>query len=151
MNNAALRSKIAQLHPVVKDQLKTNRERIRNSRSQGFSSNFSEGDFILIARDDFMAGKKLSLRWRGPHRVVSSIIDHVYQVEDLRNGAFEDVHGSRLKFYEDPSLNHEAIMSHVVASETGMSVHRLMRLVDSDNRMMVEVCWRGLSESEDLL
>lgn len=150
-NVEALRSKIAQLHPVVQDALKSNRERIRDSRSRGSLPNFTEGDFVLVARDDFTAGEKLSLRWRGPRRVIRSINDHVYQVEDLRNGQVEDVHCTRLKFYHDPSLDTEAIMSHVISSETGMPVQRLMRLVDSDDGIMVQVRWRGLPESEDTL
>lgn len=76
--------------------------------------------------------------------MVGVLNDHVFQVEDLRNGAVEDIHGSRLKFFHDPSLDKEAIMSHVVSSETGMPVQRLMRLVEADTGLMVQVRWRGL-------
>lgn len=61
----------------------------------------------------------------------------------------EDVHGTRLKFYHNPSLNTEGIMSLVVASETGMPVQCLMPLVNTSNSVMVMVRWRGLPESED--
>lgn len=151
MNIATLKSKIAQLHPIVQSQLKSNRDRIWDSRSLGSLPKFSEGDFVLVARDDFTAGEKLSLCWRGLRCVVRSINDHVYHIEDLRNGAVGEVHGSRLKFYHDRFLNQEAIMSHVVSSEPGMPVPHLMRLVDTDDGMMVQVCWRGLRESEDTL
>lgn len=100
MKIAALRSKIAQLHPVVQDHLKTNRKRICNSRSRGLLLNIFECDFVLVARDNITAGEKLSLClcWHGPRRMVRSVNDQLYQVEDLRNGTVEDVHGSRLKF-----------------------------------------------------
>lgn len=42
-------------------------------------------------------------------------------------------------------------MSHVVASETGMAVQRLMRLVDTQDGMMVQVRWRGVTNSDDTL
>lgn len=39
-------------------------------------------------------------------------------------------------------------MSHVIASETGMPVQRLMGLVETKNGLMVQVRWRGLPDSE---
>ena len=40
-------------------------------------------------------------------------------------------------------------MPHVLSSETGMDVQRLMRLIDSDEGLKVQVRWRGFSESDD--
>lgn len=60
MSVSALRSKIAQLHPVVQNHLKTIRECVHNSRSRGSLPNFSEGAFVSAERDTFTAGKKLS-------------------------------------------------------------------------------------------
>lgn len=82
--------------------------------------NFSEGDFVLVAREDFFAGGKLCWRWRGPHRVDTPLNDYMFKVEDLTHGSFTDVHGSRLKFYSDSLLDTKAIMSHVLKSETGI-------------------------------
>lgn len=151
LNIAALLSKMADLHPIVQDSVQSGRERARKAMSRGSLPNFSEGDFVLVARQDFTAEEKLSLRWRGPRRVVKSLNDYVYQVEDLRNGIIEDVHGSLLKFYHDPSLDTERIMSHVLSSETGMQVQRLMRLVETDDGLMVLVRWKGLPNSEDTM
>lgn len=36
-------------------------------------------------------------------------------------------------------------------SETGMPVLRLMKLVDNDDELKVQVRWKGLTESEDTL
>lgn len=104
-----------------------------------------------MARSDFRSGEKLSLQWRGPKRVVKAINDYVYQVEDLRDGTLEEAHISRLNFYHDPSLDTEAIMSHVITSETGMVVQGLLKLVDTDDGLKVQVRWRGLPDSEDTL
>lgn len=103
----------------------------------------------MVARDDFSASEKLSLRWRGPLRVVRLINDYVYAVEDMRNEDIGDVHVSRLKFYHDSSLDTKAILSHLISSETGMVVQRLMSLVDYEDELKVCVRWKGLSPSED--
>lgn len=101
---------------------------------------------MLVARDNFTAGEKLSLCWRGPRLVIKAWSDYIYQVKDPRNGLLDDVRDSRWKFYHDSSLETEAIMSDVVASEAGMPVQRLMCLVDSDDGVMVQVCLKGLPE-----
>lgn len=42
-------------------------------------------------------------------------------------------------------------MPHVLSSETGMPVARLMRLVETPNGLMVFVRWKELSDTEDIL
>ena len=91
---------------------------------------------------------KLALRWRGPRRVIKVRSEFVYQVEDLPNGALEDIHDTHLKFYRDSSRNIDAIMSHDLSSESGMIVSRLMRLVESEDGLLVVVRWKGLPHFE---
>lgn len=93
----------------------------------------------------------MCLRWRGPRRVTKALNDYTFQVEDLRNGVLSIAHGTRLKFYHDPSLDTTAIMSHVLSSETGMPVARLLRLVEEDGQLFVAVWWKGLGKDEDSL
>lgn len=57
-----------------------------------------EGNFVPVAREDFAVGEKLSLRLLRLRRVFSLSNNHVYQIEDLRYGAVEDVHGLWSKF-----------------------------------------------------
>lgn len=40
---------------------------------------------------------------------------------------------------------------HVLASETGMPVARLFRLVEQDNKLYVLVRWKGFSDANDTL
>lgn len=75
-----------------------------------------------MARDDFFDGVKLALLWRGPIGMFKAVNDYDLQVEDLRNGSKEEVPGTRLKFYRDSALARNAIMSHVLSSETEMPV-----------------------------
>lgn len=61
MKIAALKSKIAQFHSIVQDHIKTISKCIRDSSSQGCLPNFSEGDFVPVAKDGFTDGKNLFL------------------------------------------------------------------------------------------
>ena len=42
-------------------------------------------------------------------------------------------------------------MSHIVNSDPGMAVQRLMKLVDDNGTLNIHICWSGLPESEDTL
>ena len=139
------------LRPLVQASLATNRQRLREHMSEGLIPNFEEGDFVLVARNNFHHGEKLCLRWRGPRRIIKAMNDWIYQIEDLRNGNIETAHASRLKFYSDSSLDSTAIMSHVVQSETGMPVARLMNFIEHTDGIKVQVRWKGLSAQEDTL
>lgn len=151
MNVSTLVTAMDALHPVVDASLHVHRNRARNTRSKGQLANFSEGDYVLVAREQFFEGEKLCLRWRGPRRVVKALNDYVFKVEDLRNGDHEDIHGTRLKFYTDSSLDEKVILSHVLSSETGMPVSRLLKLVDHNGDLHVLVRWKGLSKDDDTL
>ena len=141
----------AELHPRVNATLTTNRKKAREHASRGCLPNFENGDYVLVARSDFHAGEKLCLRWRGPRRVKKALSNYVYQVEDLRNGQLDDVHASRLKLFRDSEIDEVAIMSHVLQSETGMLVSRLMALEEHSDSLFVRIRWKGLENTEDTL
>lgn len=69
-----------------------------------------------------------------------TVSDSVYVIKDLRNRKKEDVHCSRLQLYNDQSLDEWALLSHVLSLETGMVVHRLMKLADAQDGLKVLVC-----------
>lgn len=70
---------------------------------------------------------------------------------DLRNGEKDNLHGTRLKFYLDDQMDTEAIIPHVLSSQTGMPVSRLMQLIDDLDGSKVLVRWKGLPTTEDSL
>ena len=47
---------------MVQDTLQRNRARSRQAASQSYLLIFNEGDFVLVARSDFIAGETLALR-----------------------------------------------------------------------------------------
>lgn len=140
---------LEELHPIVNNALQQNRKLSREVASQGVPAKFMEGDFVLVARQNFFKGEKLALRGREPRRVVKTVSNYVYNVEDLRNGSCSDVHARHLRFFADCSLDQEAAMSHAVRSETGMPVSKLLRLFKKVGQLFVQIHWKGLDVSED--
>lgn len=82
---------------------------------------------------------------------IRALNDFGFKVQDLRNGSVDNTHGSRLKYFFDSSLDTETIISHVLSSETGMRVARLMRLVITEDGLTVQIRWKGLYNGEDTL
>lgn len=138
-----------ELHPLVENSFTDQRQRVRNARNRGELSNFQEGDFVPVARDDFHKGEKLFVRWRGPRRATKCLYDYVFQVEDLRNCELQTIHGTRLNFYAYESLDTNAILSHVFSSEKGMPVSPLLQLVEENGSLFESVRWKELSALED--
>lgn len=58
------------LHPIIRKTVSDNRRDTRASASRGSLPNVTEDHYVLVAREDFTAGEKLSLRWHGLRRVV---------------------------------------------------------------------------------
>lgn len=72
-------------------------------------------------------------------------------VEDLRNGAIENVHTSRLKLYHDASLDCGAITLHILTSETGIGAQRLHGLQKTEKGLHIEVRWLRLPRLENFI
>lgn len=140
-----------ELHPFVHQHTHKERERIRQARSKGQPANFSNSDYVMVEREDLFEGEKLCIRWRGPRRVIEALRDYISRLEYLRTEDCDDIHDTRLKFYQDNDLDEKFILSHVLSSETGMQVARLPRLVDQDGELFVAVRWEDLSTSDDTL
>lgn len=82
-------------HPVVQTSVRSNRERIRECISKETMPKFDEGYYLLMSREDLYAGGKLALRWSGPRRVLKTLSDYLFEVQDLRTGSSEEAHGTR--------------------------------------------------------
>jgi hypothetical protein len=108
VNIELLRTSLDEVHKHVVDTTQRNCATARQSHANKREVklvNFDIGDFFLVAKRDFHLGDKLTLRWRGPRRVVGALSDHVFEVEDLLSGSTNTVHSSRLRYYQDASLD----------------------------------------------
>lgn len=151
VNFMALKERVSELQPLVQSAVSNNSASSHNRASNGQLPNFSRGDFVVVAREEFHPGEKLALRWREPRRSTKTLSAYVFQIEDHRNGSMDAVHGCRVQFCHDPSLDKEKIMSHVISSETGMPLSQLLKLVDKKKGPHFLVRSKGLENSEDSL
>lgn len=81
--------------------------------------------------------------------IVNEVSYYVLKVEDLLNRTVEEVHGSKFKYYSDSSLDTTSIMSHVISSEIGMLVSRLLKIIQHNGVLKIRVRWKGLSPQDD--
>lgn len=66
MNADKLVKEIAALHPVVHDCFTQQRAAVHKSARQGEPTNFEDVDYVLVDRENFHVGEKLSLRCQSP-------------------------------------------------------------------------------------
>lgn len=89
--------------------------------------------------------------WRSGGKDHVQLLNHdpLFHIEFQRNGDLECIHGNLLNFYSDHSVEMYAIISHVLSSETGMPIARLLRLERTTDGLKATVRWRGLPYSEN--
>jgi hypothetical protein len=115
------------------------------------AANFDIGDFVLVARRETNSGEKLTLRWRGPNRIVDTLSDHVYEVQDLGSRIFTPVHCTRLRYYLDPSLDITADLRDQIAHNNqgyDVQVLKYMRYDSSTQQYQILVSWLGFEPTD---
>ncbi|KAE9347273.1 hypothetical protein PF008_g7885 [Phytophthora fragariae] len=146
-----LRRSLQEMHKEVAD-IRERRRLQQMAAKKGAPCNFSEGDFVLWSRVDArLPGNKLMVRWVGPFKVIDAL-SHSFIIEHLITKARHDVHGSRLKFYADSSLDiTEEMMQHVSNQGLLLNVERFCgaRYNDELSRWELEVSWQGLEDAEN--
>lgn len=73
--------------------------------------------------------------------------NYIFHVETLRNGHFDDIHGSHLKIFRVTDLDEKALMQHVLWPETDRSAARLFSVVEQDEELFMNIRWKRLSAS----
>jgi hypothetical protein len=135
------------MHKEVQRDSNLGRDRARAQRNKAAHlqpANFDVGDFVLVAKQDFAAGEKLTLRWRGPRKVVRVLSDYVCAVEDLRDSSVSEVDNTRLRFYCDFALHSaDELLEHVEHNDQGYPFAALRELTydKESKRFMVRVSW----------
>jgi Integrase core domain/Chromo (CHRromatin Organisation MOdifier) domain len=145
---------VAAVHKQAADIAGSGRSKSRVSSRKALAAypSLEVGDFVLVARRDHHAGDKLTLRWRGPQRIVGTLSDHVYEVQDLVNDGITSVHISRLRFYHDPSLDISAdLLAQISHNNQGYTVQSLvdLRYDPEGQEFLVLVSWLGFEPHEN--
>lgn len=138
-----------ELRPVIQLLLQMSRQLAREHHCRRKLPNFIKCDFVLVAREAFFSGEKNCIRWRCQRRIITALNDFDFKVENLGSGHVDIIYWSPLKYFSYSSLGTQAIMSHVLSSEIGMPVVRLMRLVITEHCLKVQIRWKGLKNGED--
>lgn len=75
LNFYALQHQIVERHPLVRNSVRSLHECKRKAAERSELPTFTEGDFVLVACEDFYAGYKLAMRWHGQIEIVKAIND----------------------------------------------------------------------------
>ncbi|KAE8908713.1 hypothetical protein PF001_g4709 [Phytophthora fragariae] len=146
-----LRVGLAEMHSEVADK-KERRQLYQQSEKHGTLCNFSVSDYVLWSRvDSRLRGGKLLVLWVGPFRVTEAR-PHSFMVQNLLNGKEYEVHGSRLKFFQDSSLNvSEELVEHVANQGIVLGVEAIVghRINPDTAKKELLVSWTGLEAIEN--
>jgi Chromo (CHRromatin Organisation MOdifier) domain len=139
INFQKLRAAVAEIHKTAGEAASRRRALTADRRALKpgiFAATFAVGDYVLVAKREFQAGEKLSLRWRGPRRVVNTLSNHVFEIEDMHTGVVTPEHASRLRFYADSALDVNAeLLAHIAHNNMGYAVRALCGLrFDRDSK-----------------
>jgi hypothetical protein len=154
-NIQQLRTAVDEIHKTAGDAASRRRALSADRRALKpgvVAANFAVGDYVLVAKREFQVGEKLSLRWRGPRRVVNTLSDHVFEIEDLHTGVVTPEHASRLRFYADSALDVNAeLLTHIAHNNMGYDVRALCGLrFDRDSKSYQALVSRlGFDEEDD--
>ncbi|GMF25827.1 unnamed protein product [Phytophthora fragariaefolia] len=131
---------------------KDKRRRRNKAKSNGAACNFTEGDFVLWSRiGSRLSNNKLLVRWVGPFEVVEAL-PHSFMVRHLITSNLYNVHGSRLKFFADSSLDvTEELVAHIGNQGMVLEIEQFKdhRFSQSSNEWQLLVSWVGLQAEED--
>ena len=75
---------------------------MRVARNKGKVPQFQLGEFVLVAAP--VARAKFKVKWMGPFRVMGTLNDYVYVVEDVVTARRKSVHVQRLRLYSEADL-----------------------------------------------
>ena len=109
---------------------------------------FALGEFVLALCP--VKRSKLKVIWQGPYRVVDTINEWVYVLEDVVTLERQSVHAQRLKFYHDASLHLTEDLRMQVAYDTRYYLEKVIdwRQTDADS-IELRVRWLGFEANED--
>ena len=91
---------------------------------------------------------KLSLKWTGPFRVTRVLSNFLYELEDLRNGLKEVVHGSRVKFFrnKDYEVTEECLNQLAYQDGELCMIDSILDLRELEGTAELLVKWRGFDD-----
>ncbi|KAG9405132.1 hypothetical protein AC1031_004238 [Aphanomyces cochlioides] len=131
---------------------KRDKERNRRNNKKGVRQiRLSIGDYVLVGKVTQSFAAKLQVQWLGPRRIVDTLSDWIYHVEDLRDKTRTLHHISRLKLFAAFDLDViQDLLDNVAYVEGGHLVEQVVdcRFDRQQKSWMILVKWFGLDEIE---
>ncbi|GMF42547.1 unnamed protein product [Phytophthora fragariaefolia] len=146
-----LRDSLHAMHMEVVDRKERHRL-YQQAKKWGETCNFSAGDFVLWSRvDASLESGKLLVRWHRPFQV-EEVKSHSFMIRHLLMRAVHEVHGSRLIFYHDPSLEMlEVLVEHIAQQGIVLGLEAILqhRFNEVSQQYELLISWTGLESIED--
>ena len=150
---AKLQESLALMHKSIVQTSSNERQAHRNSDKKFRQKpNFTVGDYVLIGIAEQHSNRKLYLKWRGPYRVIDTLNNYVFQVENLITKEQKQIHGDRMLFYCDSRLNvTEELKTQFAFDNERFEVENVCDARKNPQTGDIELLirWKGFSEAEN--
>ncbi|KAH9140433.1 hypothetical protein AeRB84_015334, partial [Aphanomyces euteiches] len=143
---------LEEMHKEVKATADRKRAKARASRTKQRGvklTKFALGDFVLVARALKHPGK-LTLRWKGPCRVVRVLSHHLMEVVQLVPPRETTLHHAcRLRLYHAGGRDvDEDLVAQIAFGDEGFYVEGIEDLRMHDGEWQLKIKWMGLEDAE---
>ena len=109
---------------------------------------YQVGDYVLVRA--MLPRNKLRFKWLGPWRVVGTVNPRVWVVEDIVTLKRDSVHGQRMKYYADKTLNVTEDLKNQISYDDRHYVEKVVNWrVDDADALQLRVRWVGFTAAED--
>ena len=111
---------------------------------------FKIGDYVLCRVPADVRRNKLRVKWLGPYKVVDTINERVFVIQDICTQRRSSVHGQRLRYYADSALQltEDLRMQAAYDDQHWVSDFIDWRISDEDE-LELRIRWQGFEANED--
>ena len=112
--------------------------------------NFTEGDYVLRGLVQRKSGRKLSIKWSGPYRIVECRSNYIFVIQDLLTEERQESHGRRLRFFRNSSFQvTEELREYLSYQKDEMFVvEEFTGIRRKGPNLELRVKWRGFPSDE---
>jgi hypothetical protein len=141
--------KVEEIHKDVKEAKEQQQKRNEKTSEKFQFPNFEIGDFVMYARVTKSPLGKLMPTWIGPYRIIDTISDWVYKIENILTKEIVEAHIQKLRFYDNETLNvTEDIRTFVQDSTSLYEIEDFLGIKEEEDGLKILVKWLGFSEEE---
>jgi hypothetical protein len=123
-------------------------DRVREARAQNKVPQFRIGEFVLVAAPVTRA--KFRVKWMGPFRIVDTLNEYVYVVEDVVTSRRKSVHVQRLRMFAEADFQLTEDIRNQAAYDDQTHLENIVDWRETDEALLeLRVRWLGFTPAED--